>query len=156
MSAAVVGIGNGFRRDDGVGPVVAAAVARLEMSGVRVAVAQDDPAAILDAIGDVTLAVIVDAAAGDGAVPGRIRRWLPPQRPPTAVSSHGVDLAAVLALGRALGRAPAHTVVFTVDAADVGHGCGLSRAVAAAVPRVVGAVIYEIERRDIERDANDV
>lgn len=155
MNAAVVGLGNEFRRDDGVGPVVAAAVERLEMSGVTVAVVQDDPADLLDAVGTAALAIIIDAAAGGDSVAGRIRRWLPGQRTPTAVSSHGLDLAAVLALGRALGREPAQTVVFTVDAGDVGHGYGLSAAVAAAVPRVVGAVVSEIDGCAIGRRAED-
>ncbi|MBX7450496.1 hydrogenase maturation protease [Mycolicibacterium sp. 3033] len=147
MRAAVVGLGNEFRRDDGVGPVVAAAVHRLDLPGVNVRTAQDDPAALLDAVEGATLAIIIDAAAGDDAAAGRIRRWHPGQLPPSAVSSHGLDLAAVLALGRTLGRAPAHTVVFTVDAADIGHGCGLSVAVAGAVPHVVAAVLAEIHCR---------
>ncbi|KKF01781.1 hydrogenase maturation protease [Mycolicibacterium obuense] len=153
MSATVIGLGNEFRRDDGLGPAVAAAVQRLDLADVKIATVQDDPADLLDAVGDTTLAIIIDAASGDGAVPGRIRRWLPQQRPPIAVSSHGLDLAAVLALGRALGRAPTRMVVFTVDAADVGHGCGLSPAVAAAVPRAVAAVVDEItdDRRTVDR-----
>ncbi|WP_111509734.1 hydrogenase maturation protease [Mycobacterium kyogaense] len=144
MIATVIGLGNEFRRDDGLGPAVAAAVQRLDLADVKVVTVQNDPVDVLDAVGDTDLAIIIDAASGGGAIPGRIRRWLPQQQPPIAVSSHGLDLAAVLALGRALGRAPTRTVVFTVDAADVGHGCGLSPAVAAAVPRAVAAVVDEI------------
>ncbi len=36
------------------------------------------------------------------------------------------DLPSTYALGAAIGRVPARLVVLTVDAADVGHGVGLS------------------------------
>jgi hydrogenase maturation protease len=66
------------------------------------------------------------------------------------VSSHALDLNAVHALGRALGRTPLRLVVFTVDAADVGHGPGMTPAVVAAVPHAVSEILVEIEhhRRD--------
>ncbi|KRE33639.1 hypothetical protein ASG82_21385 [Mycobacterium sp. Soil538] len=144
MTAVVIGIGNEFRRDDGIGPAVAEAIRRLD-EDVDVRTVSDDPAALLDAWDGIELAVIVDATAGEGAVGGRLRRWAPDQTPPAAVSSHALDLTAVHALGRVLGRTPQRLVVFTVDAADVGHGVGLTPAVAAAVPRVVSAIVAEIE-----------
>ena len=144
MTVVVIGIGNEFRRDDGIGPAVAAAVRRLDDVNVDVHTASDDPAVLLDAWDGAELAVIVDAAAGGDITPGRLRRWTPDQARPAAVSSHALDLSAVYALGQALGRTPERLVVFTVDAADVGHGDGLTPAVAAAVPHVVSAIVAEI------------
>lgn len=144
MTVVVIGIGNDFRRDDGIGPTVAAAVRRLHLENVDVLTASDDPAVLLYAWDGAELAVIVDAAAGDDAAPGRLRRWTPDETPPAAVSSHAFDVSAVYALGRALGRTPERLVVFTVDAADVGHGDGMTPAVAAAVPHAVSAVVAEI------------
>ncbi len=141
----MIGIGNEFRRDDGIGPSVAAAVRRLDLDNADVVTTSDDPAGLLDAWDGAALAVIVDAAAGDDVTPGRLRRWTPDETRPAAVSSHAFDLSAVHALGRALGRTPERLVVFTVDAADVGHGEGLTPAVAAAVPHVVSAIVTEIE-----------
>jgi hydrogenase maturation protease len=145
VTVVVIGIGNESRRDDGIGPAVAAAIRRLHLENVDVLTASDDPAALLDAWDGAELAVIVDAAAGEDATPGRLRRWTPGQTPPAAVSSHALNLTAVHALGAALGRTPAQLVVFTVDAADVGHGDGLSPAVAAAVPHAVSEILVEIE-----------
>lgn len=144
MTVVVIGLGNEFRRDDGIGPAVAAAVERLHLHDVRVQTASDDPTALLDAWDGAELAVIVDAAAGEGATAGRLRRWTPDQTPPSAVSSHALNLTAVHALGRALGRTPLRLVVFTVDAADVGHGIGLSPDVLDAVPAAAAAVAAEI------------
>ena len=145
MTALVIGVGNPFRRDDGIGPAVAAEVARRSLAGVRVLLCSDDPVEMLAAWTDTELAVVVDAAVGEDSVPGRIRRWTPDVRPPcAAVSSHGLDVPSTYALGRSLGRIPRRLLVLAVDAADVRPGLGLSPAVAAVVPDVVGVVVSEI------------
>lgn len=147
MTAVVIGVGNDFRRDDGIGPAVAAAIARRGLSGVEVHTVAGDPTELLDAWEGVAFCVIVDAAVGDGVEPGRIRRWSPGDWPAdAAVSSHTLDVPATYALGDALGRLPRKLLVVTVDAADVGHGIGLSPALADAVPAVTSAVLAEIEQ----------
>ena len=138
-AAVVIGVGNSYRRDDGVGPAVAAAVEALGLPGVRVLRCGTETTAILDAWAGAGLAVVVDAAAG--GTPGRVRRCdlddLAEQRP---VSSHELSLRQTYELARALGRAPDCVVVVTVDVADTGHGVGLSPAVAAALPEAVRVV----------------
>ena len=69
--AVVVGIGNPHRRDDGVGPAVAARVAARRLPGVRVIDCAAEPAALLEAWAGAPLAVLVDAVSG--GVPGRVR-----------------------------------------------------------------------------------
>lgn len=148
MSAVVIGLGNEFRRDDGIGPAVAAAVRRLGLPGVAVHDSAGDPADLLDAWDGAEVAVLVDAAAGPDARPGRLRRWTPGRgHPPASVSSHALEPFSAHALGVALGRIPEALVVLTVDVAHVGHGVGLSPEVAAAIPVAVAAVVDELERR---------
>lgn len=146
--AVVIGIGNSFRRDDGIGLAVADRIAERRLPGVHVMTATGEPAALLDAWTGAARAVVVDAAAGDDATPGRVRRWSADDldAAATAVSSHALGLAQTTALGRALGRMPAKLVVFTVEIADSGHGVGLTPAVAAAVPEVVAAILAELNR----------
>lgn len=142
----VIGVGNSCRRDDGVGPAVASAVDARGTPGVRVLSVADDPCAILDAWAGARLAVVIDAAVATPSTPGRIHRCAADQLPAlSTVTSHAVDLATVLELGRALDRMPGELMVFAVEAADTGVGLGLSAAVAAAVPEVVDAVLAEIE-----------
>lgn len=141
----VIGIGNDFRRDDGVGLTVAAEIAK-RVSGVRVMTASGESASILEAWSGIPLAVAVDAAMGEGTTPGRIRRWTPgdsDQR--TVVSSHALGLPQTYALGQALGRIPQRLVVFTVDVEDIGYGATLTPAVAAAVPAAVEAILAELQ-----------
>ena len=54
----VIGIGNDFRRDDGVGLAVAAELAKRRLPGVRVMTAIGEPASILEAWTGVLLARI--------------------------------------------------------------------------------------------------
>jgi hydrogenase maturation protease len=147
-NAVVIGIGNSFRRDDGVGPAVAGRIADAALPGVSVVTASGEPSALLDAWSGVARAVVVDAVAGEHAVPGRVRRWTAEDLDTVTavVSSHALGLAETAALGRVLGRMPAELVVFTVETADTGHGVGLTPAVAAAVPTVIDAILAELNR----------
>lgn len=134
----VIGVGNPYRRDDGVGPAVAD-LARREFPGIRALVCPAEPAAILDAWSGAGLAVVVDAAVGD--LPGRVRRCDPEQfAGSVGLSSHDLDLAQTIELGRVLGRVPEKLVIVTVGVLDTGHGTGLTGPVAAALPEALAVV----------------
>ncbi|WP_156685563.1 hydrogenase maturation protease [Mycobacterium sp. Marseille-P9652] len=142
----VVGLGNPYRRDDGVGPAVADAVDALGLADVVVVTGISDPMSLVEAWSGAGLAVVVDAAVGAPPAPGRVRRCaladLGAGR--DGLSSHSVDVARAHELAQALGRAPGAVVVVTVEAADTGHGTGLTPAVARAVPEAVRLVRDEI------------
>jgi hydrogenase maturation protease len=153
--AVVIGVGNSFRRDDGVGVVVAEAIAQRKLSGVQVVTDIGDPATILESWAGVRLAVVVDAAMGNGGEPGRIRRWTPNEEPATnVVTSHTMGLTQAYALGEALGQIPDRLVILTVDIVDADYGVGLTPSVAAAVPGVVEAVLAELAG-DLRRCVRD-
>lgn len=146
--ALIIGIGNEYRRDDGVGLAAAADIADRRLPGVRVITTSGDPASILDAWTGVPLVVAVDGAVGTGSTPGTIGRWTPGDEAEHAVvSSHALGLPKTYALGRAVKQVPQTLVVFTVAVEDVGHGVALSPAVASAVPVVVNAIIAEVGHR---------
>jgi len=143
----VIGVGNDFRRDDGVGLAVAEEVDKRGVPGIRVVTAIAEPSAILDAWSNAGLAVVVDAAMGEGLSPGRIRRWTPGHEATMGVvSSHAVGLPEAYALGEALGRLPGRLVVLGVGVVDIDYGVGLTPAVAAAVPAAVEAVLVELAK----------
>jgi hydrogenase maturation protease len=157
--AVLIGIGNSYRRDDGVGPAVASAVSEISPAGVAVLACGSDPAALIEIWSGAERVVLVDAIyAGQDdpaceIVPGRIRRQvlvppLPasgPAWPETgATSSHRMGIADAVRLAEALSRLPRRLVAFGVEAADIGYGPGLSPAVAAALPNLVDAVLAEL------------
>lgn len=145
---AVIGLGNRYRRDDGVGVAVATALHDLAWPNVVVTSDVAEPTALLEAWTGAGLAVIVDAAIAVPANPGRIHRYQLDEVPdqPEGLSSHKVDIGGTHALARALGRVPGAVVVFAVEAADTGAGDGLSPVVARAVPLVIDMVAAEINR----------
>jgi hydrogenase maturation protease len=141
----VIGIGNSFRRDDGVGLAVAERIAALDLPGVSVMTSDGEPAAIIDAWAGVPTTVVVDAAVGEHTTRGQIRRWTPDEAAlPSTTSSHAFGLPQAYALGQALGRMPNRLVVFTVDIADAALGTGFSAPVAASVASAVDAVLTEL------------
>jgi hydrogenase maturation protease len=143
----VIGIGNDFRRDDGVGLAVAEQIAERNLPHVRVVSGISEPAALLEAWSGTAHAIVVDAATSANPAPGRIRRWTGRELETTpVVSSHALGLAQTCALGNALARMPGELVVFTVDVTDTNHGVGLTPAVAAAVPRLADLIVAELSR----------
>lgn len=146
--AIVIGLGNTYRRDDGVGIAAAAALDELALPAVHVVTGIAEPMSLLEAWAGAALAVVIDAAVADGSSPGGIRRCGPDDLIVAhgRTSSHSLDLARAYALGQALERVPDTLVLLTVETVDVGHGVGLTPAVAAAVPSVVAMAVAEINR----------
>lgn len=142
----IIGIGNDYRRDDGVGIAAAAALELLAIPNVVVKTGVADPMSLLEAWTGASLVVIIDAAIADPSTPGRIRRCEWPDVPAQSegLHSHSIDIGRTHALGQSLGRVPGELVVFSIEAADTDNGIGLSPQVAGAVPKVVDSVRAEI------------
>ncbi|MDX3189687.1 hydrogenase maturation protease [Streptomyces sp. MN03-5084-2B] len=145
--AVVIGVGNEYRRDDGIAVAVLAALEADPIPGVRAVLCDGEPAALLDAWSDVDVAVVVDAVLCEPATPGRVWTSTVDGWPPRAApaSSHALGIPDAVRLGAALGRVPKELVVYAVEAADLGLGTGLTPAVRAAVPEVVRAVRERLE-----------
>jgi len=142
----VVGLGNRYRRDDGVGVVAAAALHERGLPGVRVVTDIVEPMALVEVWSGAGLAMVIDAALATALTAGRVRRCALGDVAGTAqgLSSHSIDIGRTYALGQSLGRVPGALQIFTVDVADIGHGIGLTPQVERAVPEVVGLVLAEI------------
>jgi hydrogenase maturation protease len=148
--AVVIGVGNDYRSDDGVGWAVALQIEKLGIPGVLVSLSDGEPTSVVDIWAGMDLAVVIDAVRCEPLVPGRVRRsdidLL--QHTGTVSSSHTLGIQDALPLGRALGRVPGRIVVIAVDAASLDLGVGLSEPVAAAVPHAVETVITELRRAE--------
>lgn len=144
--AVVIGIGNPYRRDDGVGLIVAGAIGQLHLPGVRVVISDGEPISLLAAWEDAPLAIVVDAIRQEPPCPGRIHRLTAGQLAGdgSGTSSHGFGVPYALRLSHALHRQPGHLVVIAVEGADFTDGPGLSAPASAAVPTAVAAVRAEL------------
>jgi hydrogenase maturation protease len=146
MRNAVIGVGNEFRRDDGVGPAVIARLAELELPQLALTVSDGEPSQLIDAWADTELTVVIDAVLSGHAEPGRVHRTCLAalSEGVRAASTHAVGIPEAVRLADALDRAPRRLVVYAVEAADLGFGIGLSPPVAASVEPVVRAVLTEL------------
>jgi len=144
----VIGLGNSYRGDDGVGVAAAAALDELALPHVRVVTGIADPMSLVEAWSGALLAVVIDAAVMTSSTPGRVSRCTLSDvlTGSEGLSSHSVDIGRTYALGQALGRVPDALVMFTIEVTDTGHGIGLTPQVASAVPEVVGMAVAEIKR----------
>ncbi|MDJ0921903.1 MAG: hydrogenase maturation protease [Henriciella sp.] len=147
MSIRVIGIGNAFRRDDGIGPAVIDRLKQKDLSDVDLRTCRSGPATLIDALRFSGQVVVVDAL-GPGHSPGQILRLDPEQITAGSVqntSTHGFGLAEALSLLEALGHTSDNVLVLAVEGVDFGHGEGLSPAVAAALPKLLEEICSEIE-----------
>lgn len=150
---AVIGVGNEYRHDDGVGWAVVARLAeRSEQrplpSGTVLRVCDGDPARLITLWEGADLAVVVDAAHAHPGDPGRVHRLeLDADRltpPGGATSSHGLGLGEAVELARELDRLPRRLVVYAVEGADTSQGTGLSAPVAAVVAPLAERIATDI------------
>ncbi len=134
----VIGIGNPYRRDDGAGRQVAETLGEVE--ALDVAIVGGESSELLLAWSGCSRVVVVDAMAS-GAQPGSVicrdalREPLP--QPVGNSSTHGLGLAAAVALAEALGELPQQLYFIGIEGADFSIGEGLTPAVNTATQQVV-------------------
>jgi hydrogenase maturation protease len=115
----VIGYGNTLRRDDGVGPKVAEAVAALALPGVRTLACPLLTPELAEAVSQATLVIFVDAAV-DAPREVQMRALAPAAS--SQIMAHAANPATLLALARdVFGRAP-EAWWLTIPAEDLGIG----------------------------------
>lgn len=141
----VIGVGSPFG-DDAVGWAVLEALEALPLpAGVELLRCGPPAAVLLSLLRDAQEVVLVDAV-DTGEPPGTLRFWDGAEvlEARAALSSHGLDLAAVLALGQALGELPPRLRLCGVAIAPGGSRSGapgpMAAPVAAAAPALAGQI----------------
>lgn len=160
----VIGVGNEYRHDDGVGWAVVARLAqraedRPLPGGTTLRVCDGDPARLIGLWEATDLAIVVDAAHAHPGHPGRVHRLeLDDERLPAGrrTSSHGLGLGEAVQLARALDRLPGQLVVYAVEGADTSLGTGLSEAIAAAVEPLTDRIAADLRHPGLRRTGRPV
>lgn len=144
----IIGVGNPFRGDDGIGPrVVQNLVMRELPDGVEV---MDGGIRGLDLV---TLfegrqRVIIVDAADLGRPPGEFERFTMDhaqvQSAGRQLSIHTAGLGDALLLAEALGMLPQQLVIFGVQPARLDWNEGFSLEVEQAIPKVVSGILAEL------------
>jgi hydrogenase maturation protease len=146
----VIGIGNTFRGDDGVGLVVARQLGELALPEVTVLEQSGEGAALMEAWGEAARVIVVDAVSS-GSEPGTIHRLEAAGRALPAFfsghSTHAFGLAEAIELARQLDRLPAQLVVYGIEGDSFELGRGLSPEVEAAAGIVTEQIAQELAGR---------
>jgi hydrogenase maturation protease len=142
----VLGVGNLYRSDDGVGLTIARQVQEAALPGVQVREESGEGAALIEAWKGADIVILCDAVRS-GADPGTIHRLEAHREPIPAgffrYSTHAFSVAEAVEMARTLGQLPAHMVLYGVEGADFTAGVGLSPPVAHAAQEVVREVLAE-------------
>jgi hydrogenase maturation protease len=148
----VIGVGNPYRCDDGVGPAVIDLLKARRVADAVLTRSHGEAADLIEGWSGANLAILVDAIVAEPAHPGRVHRLAVHQCPTErtrAASSHGLDFGEAVELARVLGRLPDELVLYAVEVERVEYGTGLSPAVAEAAARVAEQIGAELaERRE--------
>ena len=146
QSLRVIGLGNAYRCDDGVGLHVARALRR-RLPWANVIETSGEATDLMELWRDADRVVLIDATVSD-APAGTVRRLDLLVIDPPAVgfrsSSHTFGLAHAVTLARALCRLPGSLFAYGIEAKDLGYGHSLSTPVVKASDHVCDLLCAEI------------
>ena len=137
----IFAVGNSFFGDDGVGSVVLNRIGEENLfPGAETWDAHTDALSLIDRFVPGELNVVIDAAEM-GLQPGQVVGFGPDEVKMKIrsdhLSMHGFGLAEAFALAEQLGTMPEQMLIIGVEPERIEINCGLSPAVAEAVPQVI-------------------
>jgi hydrogenase maturation protease len=147
----VIGLGNEYRHDDGVGLYVARSIRAMAPDEVAVVEGAADSAQLALAIADRDIAYIVDAATSGTQPAGYIHcysalRGATPEEVLSGKTSHNVSVNEALFLVDLIGRRPLGVFVYGIEGADFSQGIGLCDEVKKAGDSVIDTIVNLIRR----------
>ena len=146
-SILIIGIGNPYRGDDGVGHRIAQDIKKKSPDHVNVIEQSGDGISLIDSWKDSDAVILIDAVHS-GAQPGTIHRFdIHTQAIPTKYfhySTHAFGVAEAIELARALKQLPKNLIVYGIEGKCFEAGIGLSLEVEKAVEEVMMRVKQDI------------
>jgi hydrogenase maturation protease len=143
----IIGIGNEYRNDDGVGLFVARRLKELQLRDVNIRELSGEGVELMEAMEHRSTVFLVDAVYS-GALHGTTYRIdAASQTIPSRFfhySTHSFSVAESIELARTIGRLPNQCILFGIEGRDFGNGMVLSESVQAAAEEVVMAIRSEI------------
>jgi hydrogenase maturation protease len=143
----ILGIGNILLGDEGVGVRTVEAMSKLDLpNDVELIDGGTGGADLVDILADRRRVIVIDAMQA-GVEAGTIRRMSVDELSPfqgNSVSLHELGLVESLHMAGLLGCAPRDVIVFGIQPRQIAPGLELSAEAAAAVPRVIAAVLAEL------------
>ena len=139
----VIGVGNRYRSDDALGPIVIDQLAGDQRSDVAFSEVSGEGGKIIELLRSHQSVIIVDAV-NSGTEPGTIYHLnLNEEELPSGFlhySSHAFGVAEAVAMTKSLGEVPESLHFYGIEGGDFSSGIELSAEVAAAVPELITRV----------------
>jgi hydrogenase maturation protease len=146
-SIVIIGIGNEFQGDDGVGPFVVQELRARDLPEDVVTFQCREGLALMELWRDKEMAILVDAVTS-GAAPGSVFRFEAhmesPGKPSFRGTTHNYGLPEAIELGKAMNLLPPHVVVYGIEGKRFDAGMGLSIDVETAAEGVVQSIVKEV------------
>ncbi len=147
--AILIGVGNPFRGDDGIGGVIVRQIREEIPSDVKVLEETGDGAELLEAWTGADCVILVDAVQS-GAPPGTLYRFdAQAEKLPTWFShssTHSFGVAEAIELARLMEDMPSQLIVYGVEGLDFSPGTELSPDVLEVIPVAVHLILREIRQ----------
>ncbi len=140
----VIGMGNEFRGDDGIGPLVVWQMSQSHAEEFDFHTVGEDLTVLLDTWKGREV-IIVDAILDESATTGTIRisqsmrDWLEANQ--KVFSSHSLTLDGVFQMGVELGKVPTSYLLLGVVGKNWNMGTAMSEEVKAAMPQVIARIM---------------
>ncbi|MFQ5583503.1 MAG: hydrogenase maturation protease [Calditrichia bacterium] len=151
----VIGIGNEFRSDDGIGPFIIRKLRRYKLPAVTLLEMSGEGSALMDAWKDFSRVYIFDAVKS-GVQPGTVFRFnaLEEKIPQYFFnySTHNFSLAEAIELGRVLENLPPYLIVYGIEGENFGEGKHLSEKVKKAAGTVIGDFLEGLKKIKSEKN----
>jgi hydrogenase maturation protease len=151
-SVLVIGIGNPYRSDDGVGPLIADQVMKMVPDQVDVRSGIKDGFSLIHLWQEYDQVYLIDAVSS-GKIPGKFYRFNAltgplPRKFFTNYSTHSIDIPDTIALAGKLQMLPKKLIIYGVEGKDFTIGQGLSEEVRKALAAVTVCIIRDLRTND--------
>ena len=144
----VIGIGNEYRGDDGIGLQIARQIRAKHLHHLTVLESTGDGAALMEAWQGYGRVILVDAISSGAAAGTIVKIDVQEKNIPAKYvqsSTHAFGVAEAIALARAIQRLPPKLFLYGIVGASFHSGKTLSRVVQEAARSIVENIITELE-----------
>lgn len=146
-TTAIIGIGNEYRGDDGVGRLVARRLAERMAEGAAIYESSGETLSLMDLWQGASMVILVDAAEATNAAGTVHRLDASEEALPSTIfpaSTHAFSVAEAIELARSLGRLPETVIVYAIEGAGFGHGLGLTPEAERGAGEAVERILQEL------------
>jgi hydrogenase maturation protease len=143
----IIGVGNPYCGDDGVGPAVARRLKIYVPDDIQIREQGADGATLIESWKHAEEVILIDAVCS-GAKAGSVHRFdtyvEPILRKQPPFSTHAMGISEAIELSRVLGTLPSRLIIYGIEGREFSAGVGLSQEVRNAVGQVVKSVLRDI------------